>query len=933
MDGQPLQVDTRKAVAILALLAGEGRTFARDELAALLWADSDDAAARGALRRTLSVLRSAIDADVLRIDRSRVALDPRSVRVDLEELERRSASGTRDDLVAASALARGPFLAGFTMRDSPEFDDWRATRAASVERTVLGVLDRLAAAQAKDGDFEGATATTSRRLELDPLDESAHVRLMELAAAAGDRAAALRQYRACVAILDRELGVAPLPDTTARYEAIRDVAPATPERSEVASPMVGAEIVSTRVAVDPNRTGRRPPIVAREAALTLIETARRAAVTDGRVVVLSGEAGIGKTRVASAAGEAARDVGATVLSIAAYATERTIAYGPITGLLRAAMADPAAAERLRGLSSATAAEIGRLVPGLARNTRPTPVGDPAAAQARLVAAITETVTTATVGPSPGLVIIDDLQWADEATLAVLAYIMRRLDGRAFAIVCTWRPEDLDAPTRAIAELARTAADGAFIELQRLDRASVAELVAAAPGGSVRQEQMDALWRASEGLPLYVAEALAGGSWTASSMPDGVRAILRRRLDGVDGVAAQVLATAAAIGRSFDLPTVRYASGRTEDEVVEALESLTDRGLIRETDVGGAAGVAYDFAHAGLRDLADEMTSLARRRLLHRRIAEALRLDLAGAGRDDLGRLVRIAQHEQTAGRDVEAAQAFREAGDGARRIFANREAAAHYETALGLGHPDVADLHVAIGDLRTRLGDYGGAIQAYQAAASRAAAAALPAVEAALARAHLRRGDLIAADRHLDASLAIVTDRVARARLLAERAVIRRRAGDLDVAALVAVEAVSAAIETGDTGAIGAAQRVAGLVALDRGESAVARARLSEALEAALSDPDPTAQIAASTGLALAAGLDGDVAAALAHGETAVAVCRRIGDRHLEAAVENHLADMLHAAGRDEDARVHLLRAVEAFAEVGGDPADPDPGIWMLSAS
>jgi hypothetical protein len=71
----------------------------------------------------------------------------------------------------------------------------------------------------------------------------------------------------------------------------------------------------------------------------------------------------------------------------------------------------------------------------------------------------------------------------------------------------------------------------------------------------------------------------------------------------------------------------------------------------------------------------------------------------------------------------------------------------------------------------------------------------------------------------------------------------------------------------------------------------------------------------------------------LAHGQAAADACQRIGDRHLEAAVENHLADALHAAGRDDDAMVHLRRAVEAFAEVGGDPADPDPGIWMLSAS
>ncbi len=98
-------------------------------------------------------------------------------------------------------------------------------------------------------------------------------------------------------------------------------------------------------------------------------------------------------------------------------------------------------------------------------------------------------------------------------------------------------------------------------------------------------------------------------------------------------------------------------------------------------------------------------------------------------------------------------------------------------------------------------------------------------------------------------------------------------------------------------------------------------------------DPDPTARISALAALAMASAVSGDIDAAVAHGEAAIRACRTIGDRHLEAALEDRVADILHAAGRDAEARPHQLRAVEAFAEVGGDPADPDPGIWMLSAS
>ncbi len=222
VDGAPLVVDTRKAVAILVLLGVEGRPYARDELAAMLWPESDDESARGALRRTLSVLRAALGTRWVTADRSAVALDDDRVRVDLAELEAAAASGDHASLRRAASLARGPFLAGFSLRDSPDFDDWRATRAVAVERLVGDVLERLATTAEAAGDASGAIAAASRRLDLDPLDEPARRQLMAMLARAGDRAGAIRQYRAGVAVLERELGVAPLAETTDLYEAIRD---------------------------------------------------------------------------------------------------------------------------------------------------------------------------------------------------------------------------------------------------------------------------------------------------------------------------------------------------------------------------------------------------------------------------------------------------------------------------------------------------------------------------------------------------------------------------------------------------------------------------------------------------------------------------------------------------------------------------------------
>lgn len=936
--GRPLAVDTRKAVAILALLAADGRAYARDELAALLWPESDESAAHGALRRTLSVMRGAIDGEALRIDRARVWLDAALVQVDLVEVERLAARGARRDLAAAAALARGPFLAGFNLRDSPDFDDWRAARAVAVERLVLGVLDRLAAAAEDDGDLRGAIDAAARRLDLDPLDEGAHARLMDLYARSGDPAAAVRQYRACVAVLERELGVAPLPETTARYEAIRDARSAPPRAPRTAHTTRAPRTTGRPGPTAPSARVHALPLVGRGAALSTLEAVRRASVPDGRIVAVTGEAGIGKTRLMEAAAEAARAAGATVLLARGYAAERSVAYGPIVAWLAAALADPVSAGRLRALAPATTAELARLLPAISSAASEAGSTDAGAAQARLLGALVEGLTAAVDGPEPGMLILDDLAWADSATIAVVSALIRRLTGRRLTVLSSWRVEDLDAGTSAFVDHVVAHPGATVIALPRLDQADVETLVGAASAG--RQAPSDdgaasarALWRASEGLPLYVVEALASGSWTGADMPSGVRSVLHARLAPIGGVAQQVLAAAAAIGRSFDLPTVRFASGRTEEETIEALEELTRRAIVREQAASTAAGVRYDFAHAGLRDVAEVSTSLARRRLLHRRIAEALRLDVAGDGRDDPGRLARIARHERDAGREAEAAAAFREAGDAARRVFANREAIAHYEDALALGFPAVAAVRLEIGDLRTRLGDYPGAIAAYEAAAALVEPDGLAPVEAALARAHLRRGDLVAAGRYLDAALEARPSSALRVRLLADRAAVRRRAADPLGARQAADEAIAAAAGTDDQAARAAAHRIAGFIALDRGAIDDARTAFERALAATAPGADPTAVVAAWTGMALTAAAAGDLDAALRHGKAAVDECRRIGDRHLEAAVENHLADILHAAGREDDALDHLRRAVGAFTEVGGDPADPDPGIWMLAAT
>ncbi|MGH2451968.1 MAG: BTAD domain-containing putative transcriptional regulator, partial [Candidatus Limnocylindria bacterium] len=217
-DGEAVAVDTRKAIALLVLLAVGGREEPRARLAAMLWPEADDERARGALRRTLSALRSSAAGDWISGDAHAIRMREEGLRVDVADFRRAVADGR---LAEAAELYRGDFLAGFGLRDSPEFDDWQAAQADELRGLLAGALSRLARQSAAAGDLAKAIEHARRRLAIDPLDESAHRELMRLHASAGDPGAALRQYRECERILDAELGVKPVSETHDLYEAIR----------------------------------------------------------------------------------------------------------------------------------------------------------------------------------------------------------------------------------------------------------------------------------------------------------------------------------------------------------------------------------------------------------------------------------------------------------------------------------------------------------------------------------------------------------------------------------------------------------------------------------------------------------------------------------------------------------------------------------------
>ncbi|HYQ82908.1 MAG TPA: AAA family ATPase, partial [Rubrobacter sp.] len=438
------------------------------------------------------------------------------------------------------------------------------------------------------------------------------------------------------------------------------------------------------------------PLVGRDPEWVALLGAYASIGEGGRIVVIEGEAGIGKTRLAEEFVAHAGEGGATTVVARCYAGEKNLAYGPFVEGLSAALGLQET-DRLKNLPAVSVQEAARLLPDLANlspDTPPAPPRDTPGARSRFFREVVRVLLEILDGPPPGVLFFDDLHWADDASLDLLTYLVRRLDDKPICVLLTWRAEDVHQVHRLRELLAEARRSGRAmtLTLERLSPASVQELVGYAVGYALPGAGMlgTRLSDETEGLPLFLTEYLTAvekgeldpgdEAWT---LPGGVQDLLRARLLTVGEAAGQVLAAAAVVGRSFDFDTVRAASGRGEEETLIALEELTSRGLIREvgSPVGGAP--ASDFDHDKLRTLVYEETSLARKRLLHRRAAVALAGQARGREANTLAG--QIARHHRLASQDEEAARYYRLAGDYARSLHANSDALAHYEEALALG--------------------------------------------------------------------------------------------------------------------------------------------------------------------------------------------------------------------------------------------------------
>lgn len=654
LDGRRLRAfNSVRLQRFLALIAWRGAPQLRASLAFELWPDSDEPQARTNLRKLLHDVRHAL-ADIgefVEVDNDTVRwLASGSSEVDVLKFQDAVAAA---DFALAARLYTGEFVPNC-------YDDWILEARAKLRTQALGALARLAEAASASGDHKATIAHAQRIIALEPADEAAVRLQMEALLALGDRVAALRSYHRYAEVLDRDLAVAPGEAVKAVYLRLR------------AGALDGEEARRR----DPVPV-RESPFVGRDPEWRRLGSAWNAARAGGaHLLLLTGEPGIGKSRLAREFGRHVRTQGHAVASARAYEAAGRLPWGPVVDWLRS----EALREHIDTLDAVWRTELTRLLPELVDTSRPfaaSTAGD-LAQRHRLFDAVTRAIVA---GDRPRLLIVDDLQWCDAETIELIGYIVRCGQAAPVLIVGTVRWEEMPPHHPLVGLVDALDHDQAVttLPLDRLDEATTAQLAARLRAVDAIEPALAArLWSETEGNPLFVVEALRAGISSDAGqavVTPTMRAVLRARLGQLTDGARRVAEVAAVIGRPFPVGLMMSATGIEASALVDHLDELWRRRILREQ------GLGYDFSHDKLRAVALEMISPARRRQLHGAVAAAI----AAEHRTDIDAAsARLAAHYDQAGMVEPAIAAYRKAGARAVAVSALDEAVSMLARAIAL---------------------------------------------------------------------------------------------------------------------------------------------------------------------------------------------------------------------------------------------------------
>jgi DNA-binding SARP family transcriptional activator/tetratricopeptide (TPR) repeat protein/DNA polymerase III delta prime subunit len=637
---------SRKTRALLAYLVLNRRPQRRDRLCSLFWDVADDP--RGALRWSLSRLRPLVDGSKrqrLVTDREHVSFDCDGVWVDVlavrDQAKALASNASTKALKAMAELFRGEFLEGLELPDFDEFQAWCIAEREQSRRLRVELLTEIVERLSAD---RGAALPYAKALvQTDPLNETAHASLVGLLLAEGRGKEARQQYETGLRLL-KEAGVASPAKLNQAWRTPRSA------ESAVTEPVLLPEPV-------PAEPRGALPIVGRRTELTTLDHAvqNTRQIRGARVLLFSGEPGIGKTRLLSEAMAIARQNGATVLEGSAFEAEASRPYGPWI-------------DALRKLSPITVgatigADLASLVPELSPGSASPKTRD------QMFGAVVELIAARAHSSGLVVLVLDDMQWCDDASAELLHYAIRSNRHRPLLVLLAARAGEMPDNTSMVRVLRSLRRDN-IVEQITIDRLSEKDTLELARQIDPRLEHLRGLADTS-GNPLFVLElARSGADRPADAFSQNLVDLVRDRVERLRPPAPEVLRWGAVLGSTFTAGAIAELCGVDPDALMRALEVLERHDLIHETTAKDSAGASYRFMHDLVRNIVYTDISEPRRRIMHGRVASFL----SALQEHNESITPDVVQHAALANDAALAARACVAAGRRCLRLFANLQA-------------------------------------------------------------------------------------------------------------------------------------------------------------------------------------------------------------------------------------------------------------------
>jgi DNA-binding SARP family transcriptional activator/predicted ATPase len=667
--GRPVTaVSTNRLQSLIAYLIVHGDTpQPREQLAFVLWPASSESQARTNLRQLLHHLKRALPAECSLLVTDHFTARWRqdaSCEIDVVEFQtaiaQADAAHTEKDrareikaLTLAAQLYEDDLLPAL-------YDEWITPVREDYRRRVSETLYRLATLFEGEKNYAAAIPCAERLVALDSLRESHHQLLIRLHAANHDRSGALRAYHQCMRVLRREMGVGPGPATLELFERILKAEVAAPSELTHESALSAVKPVSHKARV----------LVGRTTESKSLELAWQSAVEEGpQVAVISGEPGIGKTRLADELYESCVRQGHAVARSRCYAGQGQVAYAPVAEWLRS----DAVRAGWKNLRPHQLTELARLAPEIREQFPELELSSPLAESWQRLQFYESLNAAFGKSRKPILLYIDDMQWCDPDSFEWLNALLTSPIATGILVLGTVRAEETGREhpfTRFVAGL-RQSGMVLEIQLEPLNAEDTVSLARLESAQSPESENLGEIFRATRGNPLFVVESVRAGLQSTR-----VHAVISARLAQLSSASYELAGLASVVGRPFSFELLEKATDWDESSVSNALDELWQKRIVESR-----GGSEYDFSHDRLREVAYAELSLVRQRYWHRRVARAL----AEAYKADIESWNgQIASHFEQAGMAEEAIEHYWRAAAYARQRYADTEAADLLRRALSL---------------------------------------------------------------------------------------------------------------------------------------------------------------------------------------------------------------------------------------------------------